>query len=215
MIRAKAACLRHEQGTDPDAAQDARGLLDTAARRLRRATPRMVLVGGPPGSGTSTLARELADRVGASVFASDPLRKQLAGLDPHAPAPDRATDLYSDAHTDRTYDELLRRAGAELALGTPVVLDATWTRAAHRDRAARVAESSGAELVALRCAVDPDTAARRVGDRGPGTSDADPGLARRLAARADDWPQAHVVSTADSPAEAVDRAMAVLEPRPG
>lgn len=210
VIRAKAACLRHEQGTDAEAAGQARALLRTAAERLRRATPRMVLVGGPPGSGTSTVAGAVAARTGASVHASDPVRKELAGLDPDAPAPREGTDLYSAEHTDRTYAELLRRAVAQLAHGVPVVLDATWTRAAHRDRAARAATEAGAELVALRCVVDRDTAAARTAARGPGPSDAGPEVAARLAEEAEDWPDAHEVDTGGDPAHAVEQALAAL-----
>lgn len=209
-IRAKAACLRHEQGIDGEAAGQARALLDAAVGRLRRATPRMVLVGGPPASGTSTLARSVAERIGAVVLSSDRVRKELAGLDPDAQAPEGA-DLYSTEHTERTYSDLCRRAAHQIGHGTSVVLDASWTRAAPRERAARAAEEAGADLVALRCVVDRETAAARAARRDPGRSDAGPEVARRLYDEADPWPEASPIDTGSSPTHATEQALDVLQ----
>src|SRR5438034_1293400 len=48
--------------------------------------PCLVLVGGLPGTGKSTLAQGLAQRAGFQVIRSDVVRKQLAGLAPTDPA---------------------------------------------------------------------------------------------------------------------------------
>lgn len=209
-VRAKAACLRHRQGEDA-AADRARGLLDTVVQRLRRATPRVVLVGGPPASGTSTVARGVADRTGATLLSSDRIRKELAGADPDAPAPSDGPDLYTREHTRRTYDELCDRAVGHLGAGESVVLDASWTRAEHRSCAVDAAGGAGAEVVALWCATDRETAAARAAARGPGPSDAGPGTVRRLSDEADAWPDAHTVDTGGAPRDAVAQAMTVLE----
>ena len=180
VIRAKAACLRYREGSsDPaEAAAEARGLVAAARARLRRAGPRLVLVGGPPGSGKSTLAAALAERIGATVLDSDRVRKELAGVDPDRPGTD---ELYAPEHTERTYAALLERAGTALGRAGTVVLDASWTHGAHRERAGRVADATRSELVAIRCAVDQDTVARRASGGGRGASDAGPG--RRVPAR--------------------------------
>ena len=108
LIRAKVACVRADQG-DAGAADDARALLELACDRLRRARVALVLIGGPPGTGKSTLAGAIGDELAWATLRSDVVRKELAGL---APA-DRAAagvrqGLYADAMSDATYDELLR-----------------------------------------------------------------------------------------------------------
>jgi predicted kinase len=129
----------------------------------------------------------------------------LAGLAPSARG-DAA--LYTPEMTGRTYDELLRRAEALLGQGESVVLDASWTRASHRAAAAEVAGRTVSDLVELRCAASPETAHARVAERlrsDRDASDADAGVADRLAAEADPWPTAVVVDT-EGPVEASVRA---------
>ena len=93
---------------------------------------RLALVGGLPGTGKTTVGGALADRFGAVLLSSDRLRKELAGLDP---ADARLRRLRRGAlqpgraPTSCTR-ELLHRAGALLARGESVVLDASWTRRA-------------------------------------------------------------------------------------
>src|SRR5205807_565194 len=73
--------------------------------------PGLVLVGGLPGTGKSTLARALADRAGFTVIRSDVVRKELARRPPNEPTPlDKRSKLYSAKWTDRTYAECLRQA---------------------------------------------------------------------------------------------------------
>ena len=78
-VRAKVACLRHGQG-DADAAAAATSLLELALRHLERGRVVIVLVGGLPGTGKSTLAAGIADAKGWSVLRSDEVRKDVAGL---------------------------------------------------------------------------------------------------------------------------------------
>jgi predicted kinase len=203
-VRVKVTCLRHEQG-DPESAETARRLSEVCRRHLRAAAVRLVLVGGAPGTGKSTLAAGLAERLGWVVLRSDVVRKELAGLAPSARG-DAA--LYTPEMTGRTYDELQRRAEALLGQGESVVLDASWTRASHRAAAAEVAGRTVSDLVELRCAASPETARARVAERlrsDRDASDADAGVADRLAAEADPWPTAVVVDT-EGPVEASVRA---------
>jgi len=75
-VRAKIACLRHAQG-DPDAANEAAMLLTLAVRHLERGRVRMVLVGGLPGTGKTTVGTALADATGWSLLRSDEVRRNL------------------------------------------------------------------------------------------------------------------------------------------
>ena len=79
--QAKAACLRTAQG-DPAAVADAHAHADLALRHLRSGAVRLVLVGGLPGTGKSTVAGGLADRVGAALLCGDRVCTELAGHDP-------------------------------------------------------------------------------------------------------------------------------------
>ena len=76
-VRAKVESLRASQG-DPAAAASARQLTSMTLRHLRAGTVTLVLIGGLPGTGKSTLAETLNDRLGCSVLSSDLIRKELA-----------------------------------------------------------------------------------------------------------------------------------------
>ncbi|MCW2866156.1 MAG: gluconate kinase, partial [Marmoricola sp.] len=109
-VRAKVACLRHDQG-DPDAGLAATGFAAAALAHLRRAAVVLVVVGGPPGTGKSTLGAGLADRLGMTVISSDRVRKELAHLVPTARTVHGAGEgIYTQAWTRRVYAELLHRA---------------------------------------------------------------------------------------------------------
>ncbi|MDX3189785.1 AAA family ATPase [Streptomyces sp. MN03-5084-2B] len=211
-VRTKVACLRHDQG-DPRAAGLARDYADLALGQLRLGQVRLVLVGGEPGTGKSTIAAGLADRLGATLLQSDRLRKELAGLTPaRRPAEGYREGLYDSSHTDATYAELVRRAGELLALGETVVLDASWNAAPHRALAVAAAARTSSPLVAIRCRAPEAIAAQRITTRAGALSDATPEIARRMAVDADPWPEAHSLSTSGTPAESLARAVACLVP---
>ena len=216
-VRARVACLRTEQEgrgpgePEPESVTEARRYAELARRHLDRAAVRLVLVGGLPGTGKSTVASGMADRAGMVVLSTDRLRKELAGLDPERPAAAvYRSGLYAPEHTRRVYRELLARAGALLGRGESVVLDASWTVEAERDRAADLAERTASDLVALRCALPAPEAARSLAERTGAVSDANSRIAESMAADEDPWPQAYELRT-DGPADdVVTRAVAVL-----
>jgi hypothetical protein len=72
------------------------------------------------------------------------VRKQLAGIDPRTRAGDRDREgLYAPGMSERTYEELRRRAAAHLAAGRPVVVDAMHGRAEERTAAVAIAREAG------------------------------------------------------------------------
>ena len=203
-IRAKVEIIRHRQGAD-DAAERARRYHRLAHEHLVRARLRLVLVGGGPGSGKTTLAHELASRAGWLVLGSDELRKDLEGVAHDVHVDDRpGAGLYDAAHKDRTYAQLVANAGAALAAGESVVLDASWSSAAHRQLAVDIARQHGAALIELECGVARDEAKRRVARRRTDettASDARPEIVDHLAANRDPWPTATSVDTSGPQAE--------------
>ena len=195
LVRAKVDFLRAIQG-DPAAAAVARQLLGMTLKHLRAAAVTLVMVGGLPGTGKSALSAAVAGRLGFTVLSSDQIRKELAGISPddhHAAAYE--TGLYSPAWTSRTYYEMLNRASVLLRHGESVILDATWTSAAYRAQAAAAAKTTAANLVQLHCLAPLAVTTRRIENR-TGTSDADAGIAARMAADQEPWPDAISIDTA-------------------
>ncbi|MEU0221258.1 AAA family ATPase [Streptomyces sp. NPDC006265] len=211
-VRAKVSLIQARQGA-PGAEAASRRLLSTTLRHLRTSAVGLTLVGGLPGSGKSTLSGALADRLGVTLLSSDRLRKELAGIPAErSAAADYGKGLYTPEWTARTYSTLLDRAAALLSRGESVVLDATWSDAAQREAALRVAERTSADLVALHCHVPGDVSAARLTTRAPGTSDADLGIAATMAAREPQWPEAVAVDTSGTLNSAVAQALAAVRP---
>jgi predicted kinase len=213
LVRSKVTCLRIAQGV-PDARAEAVQLLDLCRSHLERARVRLVLVGGLPGTGKSTLAAAIADIKGWTVLRSDEVRKELVGLDAagRASAP-YGEGLYSPAKKEETYRELLGRAQVALGLGEPVVLDASWMDCRWRQAAGSIADATTAELVEVRCTAPAPIAAARLTRRarvGGDASDAGPEVARAMAAEAEQWPTALEVDTSGSLEDSLARVLSYL-----
>ncbi|KJE22476.1 AAA domain [Frankia torreyi] len=213
-VRAKVAGIRDHQG-EPGAADAARELAALALRHLRRGRIRLVLVGGLPGTGKSTLSQGLADGADGWVrIGSDAVRKGLAGLAAEQSAADAfGAGLYGPQPTEATYSELVRRARTALERGESVVLDASWTSGAHRRLAAQLATETDADLVELCCVAPPEVAAARIARRaavGGDASDATIAVHAAMAARNDPWPTAHEVPTTGPAGDALRAACALV-----
>src|SRR5262249_1926286 len=154
----------------------------------------------------------LAGELGMVVLSSDRVRKEVHGLAPHQSAAALYQQgLYSPAATERTYTELLNRAARCLGQGESVVLDASWTHAAHRAAAAELAHNAHADLVALQCTAPPDILTQRLRERSGSVSDADEVISQAMAAHADPWPQATLIPTSGSVAEVLAVARALCD----
>lgn len=213
-VRAKVACLRHEQG-DPEALDEASRLLELASHHLGAGRVALVLVGGLPGTGKSTLASMLAAARGWTLLRSDEVRKEHAVPMPEGTARDGGygQGLYAPEAVEATYRALLDRARALLGIGTSVVLDASWTSARRRSEAAELARDTAADLVPLRCTAPADVAAARITARqrrGGNPSDATPAVARTMATESDPWPEAVAIDTSGSPEDSLTNAEQAL-----
>lgn len=122
----------------------------------------LVVVCGLPGVGKTTVARHATQRLDATLLRTDVIRKELVDSPEYTPEESR-----------RVYCEMFDRAHALLAADEHVVLDATFTDAAERDRAHDLADETDTGLWVLRVTCDVDTVRERLPDRDGDASDAD------------------------------------------
>jgi hypothetical protein len=135
-VRAKVACLAARDTAVP-AEQRAQADV-SAARHLALAEGALepsrrgcvVAMAGIVGAGKSTVAQELADRIGGVVVGSDRVRKRQAGI---AASAHGHGELYTAERTEATYAGLLERAAPVVLSGRVAILDATFARAGLRD----------------------------------------------------------------------------------
>ena len=176
--------------------------------------PGLVLVGGLPGTGKSTLARGLAGAAGFAVIRSDVVRKGLAGLGPdESAAAGFGEGIYAPEWTERTYAACLERADALLFEGRRVVVDASFGRAEHRERFRSLAARRGVPFVLLTCEAAEDVVRRRLAGRAGDASDADRAIYRRAAASREPIGSAEAhepIDTSAGPDDALERALAAL-----
>ncbi|OAA28168.1 hypothetical protein UG55_1006141 [Frankia sp. EI5c] len=198
------------------AGEQARRLADISYRRLRRARVRLVLVGGLPGTGKSTLAGRLAAGDDGRVLIRSDLVRAKFTVDVPGSDNSYVWPLASET-TARTYTELLARARAGLERGDTVIIDASWSDGRHRAAAARLARDTSSELIELRCVTSPEVAAARLARRDAAERGVSPGeglratadtagttsvVHRAMSAWAEPWPTARVIQTAVPEGEA-------------
>jgi uncharacterized protein len=176
----------------------------------------LVLVGGLPGTGKSTLAADLAARSGFCVIRSDLVRKQLAGVawkqhDPQA----FGRGIYADDWNDRTYAECLRQAERLLFEGKRVVVDASFREEARRRAFLESAARWRVPVVLLLCQADPNAVRERLANRPNDISDANWSIYLRIA---ESWEEAdpvtkpaqRIITTVGSREQTFNQVLAVL-----
>lgn len=119
--------------------------------------PILVAVGGLVASGKSTIARRIAERMGAPRVEADRARAFLV-------RGDEVRTLASDLE-DLVYHEMVRRAQLVLGSGRPVVLDACFPRNSQRMLARALARAHDWPFLFVECRVDEATTRARLAAR--------------------------------------------------
>ena len=191
---------------------EARTYLDLAIRLLSPPAPRLIAIGGMPGTGKTTLGRALTPQVlpvpGAILLRSDVIRKELAGVDPLTRL---GPEGYSKAMTRRTYQALLARAGAVLAAGHSVIVDAVSARAKDRDAIEAVARDHGAGFNGIWLDAPVDTLEERIARRREDASDATVELVRETAEYETGAIAWHRIDASQGPERVAESALAATQ----
>ena len=149
-------------------------LLALATLEECRRRPGLVLVGGLPGTGKSTLAQVLATHAGFRLVRSDEVRKELAAASGLANALNRyASGIYTPEWTEKTYQACLDRAETALFDGQRVLVDATFRDESHRRRFFELAAKWSVPATLLLCQTDAAVVRNRLEKRKNDVSDAD------------------------------------------
>ncbi|WP_160000195.1 AAA family ATPase [Roseomonas sp. 18066] len=159
--------------------------LDQAEVALRPAAPRLLAIGGLPGSGKSFWGRRWAPAIGAApgalILRSDEIRKRRHGLAPEQRLPPEA---YAPAENAAVHEELFAAAATALAAGHSVIADAAFLDPMLRQGIEAVGRQAGIPLQGIWLEAPLELLRDRVAARRGDASDA--GLAVLAAAAARD-----------------------------
>ena len=111
----------------------------------------LVLVSGLPGTGKSSLGRQLAQRVSLAILETDALRKALF------PEP-----TYSAGENARLFQSTHLLIEYLLEKGISVLLDATNLVEGHREPLYNIADRLGAKLIIMRVEAPPHVVKERL-----------------------------------------------------
>jgi uncharacterized protein len=142
-----------------------------------RSPSRLILMSGLSGSGKSTVARQLAQKLNAIHIRSDAVRKHLAEIPLHQRGTTKGagSGIYTPAMTQKTYDQLLALGLLLAQQGWPVILDAKYDRHALRQPVIEAANSAQIPITIVECTapveVLRDRLNRRTNDIADATAD--------------------------------------------
>jgi hypothetical protein len=123
----------------------------------------LIIICGLPGSGKTTLARALSNKLKAVHISSDIVRKRMF-----------TRPGYGEEEKRAVYGEMEAEASGALGEGKTVVVDATFYQGALRERFMKIAENNGRKAALVLCVLAEEEVRRRLGRRKEGgPSDAD------------------------------------------
>ncbi len=129
-------------------------------------SPNLYIFFGLTGTGKSTIARALSEKLDTLYFNSDTIRKELAGIKPNTKITvPYEHGLYSSEMTQRTYNALMRRAASNLITGQDVILDATYTSSKNREQLLELCNYLNIKPTFIYCYTEEDVLKQRLDKR--------------------------------------------------
>lgn len=192
-VRAKVAALRADQLKEEaanKASQEAALHLSHADRFVEpHLRPLVLVVGGLSGTGKTTLARLLAQELGAELLRSDTIRQSLfdSASEPHA----LDAGKYRQELRERVYSEMFRIASELNRERISVIMDATFATSATLHAAHSVASHAKTIFIAIECVCRPEVARERITQRlrnGKDASEARPEIYDQQRLTWQQWP---------------------------
>jgi len=128
--------------------------------------PSVIIFMGRVGTGKSTLAEYLKERLNVEYFSSDRIRKTLAGVPLTQRVSEEERDsLYSSEMSKRTYDTLMDRAVQSVTNGKSVILDATFSRKEGRKKLVRALDEQDVDYCFIEIQASDETIKERLESR--------------------------------------------------
>jgi hypothetical protein len=183
-VRAKTSASAARVQTDAirrrELQESAGEYLTMAGELLRPVKPSVVAIGGFSGSGKSSVAKAVAQGLGAPpgalVLRSDEIRKRLCGV----PLLERlGPDAYTADVSRRVYESLGERARRAVLDGRAVIVDAVFVEQGQRRMIERVVEDLGVPFVGCWLSAPEEVLVARAEQRRNDASDADAAVIRR------------------------------------
>ncbi|WP_244465987.1 bifunctional aminoglycoside phosphotransferase/ATP-binding protein [Hyphomicrobium sp. GJ21] len=169
---------------DEGVAAQARRYFELAGSLLEPQSARLFAIGGLSGTGKSTIAAMIADRIGnapgARVLASDRIRKRMFQVSAETRLPPEA---YRSEISEKVYATQLSEAAAIVATGHSVVAEAVFDREEDRVRIADCARKEGVSFTGIWLDAPTDVLLERVDARRNDVSDATTEVVRLQAMR--------------------------------
>jgi len=169
---------------------------------FREGEPALILLSGLPGAGKTTFAEALAEALEFFHVESDAIRRALA------PVP-----RYTPAESSAVFARVEAAAAAALAEGRHALVDATNLTPRDRRRFLRLADRTGANLVAVRVTAPDEVIRDRLRKPRDGHSQADLRVYELMKGRARPWATAAVVVDTRFPLEPSVALVAALAER--
>ncbi|MDP1663771.1 MAG: AAA family ATPase [Methylobacter sp.] len=178
LVRAKVSLLRMaQQPDDPVVAQKAHreyaAFADLAERFTKRRQNVLIITHGYSGSGKSTMAAQLAEKIGAFQIRSDIERKRLFGYRALMQTGSGIDNgLYTQEANLKTYQHLKELAKTVLDAGFPVIIDAAFLKTRQRDPFRQLAADCGVPFHILTFQASDQELCRRIKQRQNDASEA-------------------------------------------
>jgi uncharacterized protein len=139
-----------------------------------RSPSRLILMSGLSGSGKSTVARQLAQKLNAIHIRSDAVRKHLAEISLHQRGATgvAGSRIYTPEMTQKTYDQLLEFGLLLAQQGWPVILDAKYDHHALRQPVLEAAITAHIPITIVECTAPVEVLRDRLLHRTSDISDA-------------------------------------------